>query len=187
MDPPDFGKKKYKRALLAIPEDSIDINDKSENPPTDDLSSQQPFQPQLQQQSIANGDPVIFPPTDQNDLAAENNFFSQFTQEELQKYNTEVEPIKKKYLLSRINEIESYITKKYKIETSLQYLLKYGPYLSYTSLYILFVSSLNEIQNLFNKFRAQYDTQKAQVLFDPLKNNDNPDPYAVDSVTSYIK
>lgn len=134
--------------IYALPEDSLnnDEQDKIDNsdgnkrnytdPDNDNLNA---FQKKaIEQQQLSNSIQRLQDP-DFDPIAS-------LSQDELQKFNYEVAPLKKIYLFNKLISLNTKLKNNFQMNTDLDVLIKFGPSLSYETMLTLALSILNSLK-----------------------------------------
>jgi len=69
------------------------------------------------------------------------------TQEEIQRYEKEVEPLKKLFLLQKLYSLAFVLKNNFLMDSDLELVIKYGTNFSYKTLYTLTLNILNQLKN----------------------------------------
>ena len=116
--------------VYAIPEDSVNPQSIDNNIDNDN-EIQQTFQDRQQvDQQLQNFQPIQ----------------QQISQDEQQAFNYEVEGIKKKFILDKLENLSNFLKSKFLSNSDLELILKYGTFLSYRTLQILAINFLNHLK-----------------------------------------
>lgn len=134
--------------IYALPEDSLnndeqdEIDNSDENkrnytdPDNDNLNA---FQKKaIEQQQLSNSIQRLQDP-DFDPIAS-------LSQDELQKFNYEVAPLKKIYLFNKLISLNTKLKNNFQMNTDLDILIKFGPSLSYETMLTLALSILNSLK-----------------------------------------
>lgn len=131
--------------IYALPEDSLN-NDESDDsdydkknytdPDNDNLNAFQ--KKEIEQQQLSNSirnlqDPDFDP-------------IANLSQDELQKFNYEVTPLKKIHLFNKLISLNTKLKNNFQMNTDLDILIKFGPSLSYETMLTLALSILNSLK-----------------------------------------
>ena len=134
--------------VYALPEDSLNNNEDDEidnsdenkknytDPDNDNLNA---FQKKaIEQQQLSNSiqrlqDPDFDP-------------IANLSQDELQKFNYEVAPLKKIHLFNKLISLNTKLKNNFQMSTDLDILIKFGPSLSYETMLTLALSILNNLK-----------------------------------------
>jgi len=132
--------------IYAIPED--DVN------PTDDefdnnygVNEFDPFRSPEELGDTALGQKEDNVDDIQSQLSHMPNTLSSLTPEELQQYNKEIEPMKKIFLLQKLNSLSFILKNNFLLDSDLELLLKYGINFSYKTLHTLALNIINQLKN----------------------------------------
>lgn len=87
-----------------------------------------------------------------NDINIKNDskpeFNLSFNDDEIQKYDLEIEPLKKVFLLNKIYELSQILKTRCNLNTDIDLILKFGPSLNYSTLRILCYNLIKQIDKL---------------------------------------
>lgn len=146
--------------VYAIPEDDVDPSASEEAPSTNDSSAAAP----------TDGDGSTNPDDDisQSDQALKNKMAIQnqlahtaglepiqMSPEEQAAYDKEVEPIKKIFLLNKLSQLANILRTNFSADSNLEIILKFGINLSYKTLQILAVNTINHLRDLAQERERQ--------------------------------
>lgn len=134
--------------IYALPEDSLNNDEQDEidnsdgnkrnytDPDNDNLNA---FQKKaIEQQQLSNSIQRLQDP-DFDPIAS-------LSQDELQKFNYEVAPLKKIYLFNKLISLNTKLKNNFQTNTDLDVLIKFGPSLSYETMLTLALSILNSLK-----------------------------------------
>lgn len=134
--------------IYALPEDSLNNDEQDEidnsdgnkrnytDPDNDNLNA---FQKKaIEQQQLSNSIQRL------QDLDFDP--IASLSQDELQKFNYEVAPLKKIYLFNKLISLNTKLKNNFQMNTDLDILIKFGPSLSYETMLILALSILNSLK-----------------------------------------
>lgn len=134
--------------IYALPEDSLNNDEQDEidnsdgdkrnytDPDNDNLNA---FQKKaIEQQQLSNSIQRLQDP-DFDPIAS-------LSQDELQKFNYEVAPLKKIYLFNKLISLNTKLKNNFQMNTDLDVLIKFGPSLSYETMLTLALSILNSLK-----------------------------------------
>ena len=127
--------------IYAIPEDEVEPNSAEEQPEnTPEVVN--PDESETEQ-NITDKEKIVDYLTQTQGLPE-----PQLNQDEQAAYNSEVEPIKKIYLLNKLSQLSYLLKNKFSVNTDLDLVLKFGTNLSYRTLQILTINIINHLRDL---------------------------------------
>lgn len=134
-----YGGKDVSPGIYAIPEDSINpsIDDEDEvfnkpNPDFDDTRVEQQNQNKEKIDDQLSSMPL--------------SPMLQLSPEQQQQYDKEIEPIKKIFLLQKLNTLAYTLKNNFSIDNDLELILKYASNLSYKSIQVLAINIINQLK-----------------------------------------
>lgn len=147
--------------IYALPEDSLNNDEQDEidnsdgnkrnytDPDNDNLNA---FQKKaIEQQQLSNSIQRLQDP-DFDPIAS-------LSQDELQKFNYEVAPLKKIYLFNKLISLNTKLKNNFQMNTDLDILIKFGPSLSYETMLTLALSILNSLKAMAQDNQNQSNMQ----------------------------
>ena len=135
--------------IYAIPEDEVEPKDEVPDEEKEEFGGDRPHHVSRTQQNMDDKERI------QDKLAAMPELQApQLNPDEQAAFNREIEPVKKAFLIEKLQSLSHLLKNKFSIESDLDLILKYAPGLSYRSLYILAI-------NLINKLKLEAQDQEA--------------------------
>ena len=149
--PETFPSEGYRQVYLAVP---------MEDAPPDDQPSEQdeiPTNPEIDDEFSMNN-PEEFPGQQPQIQSPEN------INPEDQQFQLEIEPLKKVFLIQKLNNLNYTLKKSLKTDTDLSLLIKYGNTLSYQSLYRLAIGIIENLKNEIDQAKQNEIPNQSQEI-----------------------
>lgn len=164
----DFDAENFKKHYGSIKKPGIyaipDVENETDK--LNDIDKQEINKTQKEIDDEQNKDSKNNTPSLNNNLQIQQDLqrdLQQFDQDTLAIADKEIEPIKKIFLLSKLTELNTLLKKQNTQSSELETIIKFGSSLSYNTLKILAISTIQQIYELFRQ-QQEKEQQENQVV-----------------------